>query len=74
MGSEEAWHNPAYTLESVWRNAAERRVTICWAGPGLPAIRPPGLTTGLIYGFWEDGLAWEDAPTRLAEACTFWKN
>lgn len=74
MGSEEAWHSPAYTLERVWRNAADHRVTICWVGPGLPSIRPPGLITGLIYGFWEEGLAWEHAPARLAEARTFWEN
>lgn len=74
MGAEEAWHNPAYTLEAVWRRAAEHHVTICWAGSGLPAERPEGLDTGLVYGFWEDGLAWEDAPARLAQARAFWGN
>ncbi len=74
MGGEEAWHNPNYTLEKVWRQAAAHRVTICWIGPGLPAKRPVGLDTGLVYGFWEDGLAWEDAPARLATVRTFWLN
>jgi hypothetical protein len=74
MGAEEAWHNPAYTLEAIWRRAAEHRVTICWVGPGLPAERPAGLDTGLVYGFWETGLTWEDAPARLAQARAFWRN
>ncbi|MCX6028378.1 MAG: hypothetical protein NT169_03620 [Chloroflexi bacterium] len=72
MGGEEAWHNPNYTLEKVWRQAAAHRVTICWVGPGLPTGRPAGLDTGLVYGFWEDGLTWEDAPARLAAAQAFW--
>ena len=62
MGAEDAWHNPAYTLEPVWAAASARRVAICWAGPNLPAARPAGLDTGLVYGFWEDGLSWEAAP------------
>jgi hypothetical protein len=74
MGAEEAWHNPAYTLEAIWRAASARRVAICWAGPGLPAARPAGLDTGLLYGFWEDGLSWEAAPARLAAARAFWEN
>jgi len=49
-------------------------VTICWVGAGLPAERPVGLDTGLVYGFWEDGLAWEDAPARVAAAQAFWAN
>ena len=64
MGAEDAWHNPAHTLESVWAAASARRVTICSAG----------LNTGLVYGFWEDGLSWEAAPTRLATAREFWGN
>jgi hypothetical protein len=74
MGAADAWHNPAYTLEAVWRQAAGHRVTICWVGPGLPAERPAGLDTGLVYGFWETDLAWEDAPARLAMARAFWRN
>jgi hypothetical protein len=74
MGAEEAWHNPAYSLESVWTSAAEQGVTICWAGPGLAARRPPDLDTGLVYGFWQMGLAWEDAPARLSKAREFWRN
>jgi len=72
MGAEEAWRNPTYTLEAVCARAAEYRVTICWAGPGLPSERPAGLNTGLVYGFWEDGLTWEDAPDRLANARALW--
>ena len=74
MGGDEAWHNPDYTLEKVWRQAAMHRVTICWVGPGLPAERPAGLDTGLVYGFYEEGLTWEHAPARVATAQAFWAN
>jgi hypothetical protein len=74
MGAEEAWHNPAYTLEAVWAEAAAQRVAICWVGPGLPTVRPPGLASGLVYGFWDPDITWEDAPARLAAARQFWRN
>jgi hypothetical protein len=74
MGAQEAWHNPAYTLEAVWQQAAEREVAICWVGPDLPAARPAGLDTGLVYGFWEQDLAWEGARARLAQARVLWSN
>jgi len=74
MGGDEMWHNPDFTLEKVWRQAAAHRVTICWVGPGLPAERPAGLDTGLVYGFLEDGLTLEDASARVAAAQAFWAN
>jgi hypothetical protein len=74
MGAEEAWKNPDFTLDNVWRQAAERGVTISWVGPGLPAQRPDGLDTGLVYSFWQDGLSWEEAPQCVASVQSFWVN
>jgi len=74
MGGDEMWHNPDFTLEKMWRQAAVHQVTICWVGPGLHSERPAGPDTGLVYGFWEDSLAWEDAPARVATAQAFWAN
>lgn len=73
MGGDEMWKNPDYTLDNVWRPAEARRVTICWIGKGLHGERPAGLGTGLVYGFWEDGLSWQDAPARVAAAQDFWR-
>ena len=72
--ADQAWHNPDFTLDKMWRRAAEHKVTICWIGPGLPTERPAGLNTGLVYGFWENGRTWADAPACLAKAREFWRN
>jgi hypothetical protein len=74
MGAEDAWRNPAYTLEAIWRQAAQHRVAICWIGPRLPDQRPAGIETGLIYGDLSRGLSWDDAPRRLAALRTYWNN
>ena len=43
--AENVWE---YNLESIWKEAYEHGVAICWIGPGLPAKRPD-IPSGLIY-------------------------
>jgi hypothetical protein len=49
-------------------------VTICWIGPpGLPAVRPD-IATGLIYGYLDRTVPWEQALDRLKQVREFWQN
>lgn len=72
MGSEFISANPDFTLERICRQAAERRVTICWIAPGMPEARPD-IATGLVFGHIAR-LPLPAALERLGRVKAFWMN
>jgi len=65
--------NPAYTLESVWRQGAEARLATLWVQDGLPPTRP-AINTGLVYSCLRPELPWERAKDELQRVKGFWTN
>jgi hypothetical protein len=74
MGSEFTENTPAFTLEAIYRQASRHRVTICWIGTKLPAVRPADIKTGLIFGFINRALhSAEESRHHVTELQDLWR-
>jgi hypothetical protein len=73
MGFDNPARNAAYRLETIWTEASELRRTIVWMCEGLPETRP-AQRTGLVYGYRNTGVPWEQVRERMGSAREFWRN